>query len=75
MPLKFLKETLVGGVNGIIFALLMGDLLGYGLGILAWGVIAIAMSINLLVAGIAGIPVPLTIHIERRSCSFLQALC
>ncbi len=54
------KEVLVGGVNGIVFAVLMG--------VIAWfwfqdpnlgGVIAAAMIINLLIAGFAGTVIPL----------------
>ena len=57
------KETLVGGVNGTIFAVLIGLLAwlwfgDFGLG----GVIAIAMSANLLVAGMVGILVPLAMQ-------------
>ena len=57
------KETLVGGVNGTIFAVLIGVLAwlwfgDFGLG----GVIAIAMSANLLVAGMVGILVPLAMQ-------------
>lgn len=54
------KEVLVGGANGILFAIIMG--------IIAWlwfsnpllgGVIAAAMVLNLLVAGFAGAMIPL----------------
>ena len=54
------KESLVGFINGIIFAVVMG--------IIAWlwfaspvigGVLAVAMVINLLVAGLAGTLIPL----------------
>ena len=54
------KEVLVGGINGIVFACLMG--------VIAWlwfgdpqigGVIAAAMIINLVLAGFAGIVIPL----------------
>ncbi len=54
------KESLVGFINGIIFAVLMG--------LIAWlwfasptigGVLAVAMVINLLVAGLAGTLIPL----------------
>ncbi|MBI4182533.1 MAG: magnesium transporter [Proteobacteria bacterium] len=55
------KEVLVGGMNGILFALLIG--------LIAWfwfesvwigAVIAAAMLINLTVAGLAGTLIPLT---------------
>ena len=57
------KETLVGGINGIIFALIIGMLSSYWfedyfLGI----VIAMAMIINLLIAGMAGILIPITLN-------------
>jgi len=54
------KEVLVGGFNGLIFAVFMG--------VIAWlwfqdpqlgGVIATAMVINLLIAGLAGTIIPL----------------
>jgi len=57
------KEMLVGGVNGLLFALLVGAV--------AWfwfenpaigGVIAMAMVINLAIAGLAGTLVPLTLE-------------
>ena len=56
------KETLVGGINGILFAVLVG--------LVAWfwfdsteigGIIAAAMVINLIVAGLAGTLIPLTL--------------
>jgi magnesium transporter len=56
------KETLVGGINGILFAVLVG--------LTAWfwfnsleigGVIAAAMVINMVVAGLAGTLIPLTL--------------
>ena len=57
------KETLVGGANGLIFALLMGGI--------AWvwfsdpalgGVIAAAMIINLVLAGLAGVVIPVMLE-------------
>ncbi len=54
------KESIVGFINGIIFAVLMG--------VIAWlwfaspmigGILAVAMVINLLVAGLAGTLIPL----------------
>ena len=54
------KEVLVGGINGVLFAVLSGvvawfwfDNIGLGL------VIAMAMVVNMLVAGIAGTTIPL----------------
>jgi magnesium transporter len=62
------RETIVGGLNGIVFALIMGTLAGVwhrGMGAseseaarLAL-VIGAAMIINLVAAGLAGILVPL----------------
>lgn len=57
------REMLVGLVNGIVFAVIMG-----GIGIAFYGgamlgiVIAMAMVINLLVASLAGILVPLGLN-------------
>ncbi|MEK9660745.1 MAG: magnesium transporter [Alphaproteobacteria bacterium] len=57
------KEVLVGGINGVIFAFLVG--------IIAWlwfhdpligGVIAAALIINLLLAGVAGLIIPLALE-------------
>ena len=55
-----MRESLVGGLNGVLFAVLIGAVAG------AWfqdaalgGVIAAAMIVNLLVAGTAGIAIPL----------------
>ncbi len=56
------REVLVGLVNGIVFALVMG-----GVGILWFGtfalgyVIALAMVINLVVAGLAGTLIPVVL--------------
>lgn len=55
-----LKEVVVGGINGIVFALLMGVIAGFwfsdpGIGV----VIAAAMIVNMLIAGLSGILVPL----------------
>lgn len=54
------KETMVGFINGVLFAVLMGAI-GW-----AWfddlalgGVLAVAMVINMLVAGLAGTLIPL----------------
>lgn len=56
------KEVLVGGINGMVFAVLMGAIAYFWFGDLLIGiVIGIAMIINLLVAGLAGIIIPLAI--------------
>jgi len=57
------KETFVGGINGLIFAIIIGVLASYWfqdslLGI----VIALAMILNLLIAGMAGILIPLSLN-------------
>lgn len=57
------RETLVGLVNGIIFALITGVVTGIwfsnvGLGV----VIGIAMVVNMLAAGISGILIPLGLN-------------
>ncbi|MGE0254159.1 MAG: magnesium transporter [Alphaproteobacteria bacterium] len=56
------KEVLVGGINGILFAFIMGGVAW------AWfgephigGVIAAAMIANLLAAGLAGVAIPLAL--------------
>jgi magnesium transporter len=59
------KEVLVGGINGILFAVLTGAAGGLffqdiGLGL----VLGAAMVINMVLAGLAGIVVPL--GLERR---------
>ena len=56
------REALVGLANGLIFAVLMGfvGLLWFGMPMLGV-VIAVAMVINLVVAGLAGVLVPLTL--------------
>ena len=57
------KEALVGGLNGILFAILVGVVAGLWFGDAALGlVIAAAMIINLVVAGLAGILIPLMCH-------------
>ncbi len=58
-----LKEVLVGGVNGILFAILIGGLTWAWFGEPLIGVvIAAAMIINLLVAGLTGTMVPLLLE-------------
>tara|TARA_Y100000590_G_scaffold342161_1_gene390611 strand:- start:1750 stop:3129 length:1380 start_codon:yes stop_codon:yes gene_type:complete len=57
------KETFVGGINGVIFALIIGLLSSYWFqDNLLGSVIAMAMILNLLVAGMAGILIPLTLN-------------
>lgn len=57
------REVLVGLVNGIIFAVIMGavGIVWFGSPALG-GVIAVAMVINLVVAGLAGIGVPVVLE-------------
>ena len=56
------KEVLVGGINGIVFAVLMGAVAYVWFSDLLIGiVIGIAMIVNLLIAGLAGILIPLAI--------------
>ena len=56
------RETIVGLVNGLIFALIIGALGAIWFGWPELGlVIAAAMVINLLVAGLAGVLVPITL--------------
>jgi len=58
-----LRELSVGLVNGICFAVVMGvlALLWFGSPVLG-GVIAVAMIINLVIAGLAGIGVPVVLE-------------
>ena len=54
------KEVLVGCVNGIVFAVIMDGIAWFWFGDpQLGGVIALAMIVNLLVAGFAGILIPL----------------
>jgi len=56
------KEILVGGINGIVFAILMGLIAWFWFDNWLIGlVLACAMIINLLMAGFAGTIVPLTL--------------
>ena len=56
----FWKETVVGGYNGIFFALLAGALSYFWFGDPMLGVvIALAMIVNLVVAGVSGLAIPL----------------
>ncbi len=54
------KELVVGGVNGVIFAVLTGVVawVWFGDPVIGW-VIALAMIVNMLVAGLAGASIPL----------------
>ena len=57
------KETFVGGINGIIFAIIIGVLSSYWFSDNLLGiVIAMAMIVNLIIAGMAGILIPLTLN-------------
>ena len=57
------KETFVGGINGIIFAIIIGVLSSYWFSDNLLGiVIAMAMILNLVIAGMAGILIPLTLN-------------
>lgn len=54
------KEVIVGGINGIVFALLMGAIAWLWFDLPSIGmVIAAAMIINLLIAGLAGVTIPI----------------
>ena len=58
-----IKETFVGGINGIIFAFLVGFLSSYWFSDPLLGmVIALAMILNLIVAGLAGTIIPITLN-------------
>ncbi|MFN4284176.1 MAG: magnesium transporter [Alphaproteobacteria bacterium] len=56
------KECIVGGINGLLFAVMIGAVAWawFGDGAIG-GVIAAAMAINLLVAGLSGVLIPLTL--------------
>ena len=57
------REVLVGLVNGLIFAVVMGIVGVVWFGIAAAGlVIAVAMVINLVVAGLAGVGIPVLLE-------------
>ena len=57
------KEVVVGGINGLLFAVLIGLVAWFWFGLPALGlVIAAAMVINLLVAGLFGTLIPLGCH-------------
>jgi magnesium transporter len=56
------KELIVGGFNGIVFAALIGLIAGVWYNDIALGgVIAAAMVVNMLVAGVAGMVIPLAL--------------
>lgn len=56
------KESIVGGMNGIVFALLVGGVAWAWFGNASIGfVIAAAMTTNLLIAGLAGVAIPLAL--------------
>ena len=57
------KETLIGGINGIIFAIIISLVSVYWFQDLMLGVIiGLAMVLNLIVAGFAGTIIPLTLE-------------
>ena len=57
------REVLVGGLNGLVFAIVMGVIGGVWFHSLALGlVLGCAMVVNLLCAGAAGILVPLSLQ-------------
>jgi magnesium transporter len=57
------KEILVGAVNGFVWAIVVGSLAALWFGDLRIGlVIAAAMAINLLVAALAGVAIPLLLR-------------
>ena len=57
------KETFVGGINGFLFAILVGLISFYWFNDLLLGlVIAFAMILNLLVAGLTGALIPITLN-------------
>ena len=56
------KETLIGGINGIIFAIIISLISIYWFDNLLLGVIiGLAMILNLLIAGFSGIVIPLVL--------------
>ncbi|NOX91348.1 MAG: magnesium transporter [Gammaproteobacteria bacterium] len=58
----FNKELLVGGLNGIIWALIVGGIVTAWFGdVQLGGIIAAAMLINLIVAAMAGATIPLVL--------------
>lgn len=58
-----LREAMVGLINGVVFALIMGGIAVFWFGSKGLGyVIGCAMIINLLAAALAGIYIPLALH-------------
>ncbi len=58
-----IKETFVGGINGIIFALIVGIVSAYWFNDNLLGIIiASAMIINLIIAGLAGTLIPISLN-------------
>lgn len=57
------KEIIVGGINGLLFAILMGGIawLWFGQPIIGL-IIAAAMVVNLLIAGFAGVAIPIVLQ-------------
>ena len=57
-----IKETLIGGINGIIFAIIISLISIYWFDNLLLGlIIGLAMILNLLIAGFSGIVIPLVL--------------
>ena len=57
-----IKETLIGGINGIIFAAIISLISIYWFDNLLLGlIIGLAMILNLLIAGFSGIVIPLVL--------------
>ena len=58
-----IKETFVGGINGIIFALIVGIVSAYWFNDNLLGIIiASAMIINLVIAGLVGTLIPISLN-------------
>ena len=58
-----IKETFVGGINGIIFALIVGIISTYWFNDNLLGIIiASAMIINLVIAGLVGTLIPISLN-------------
>jgi magnesium transporter len=58
-----IKETFVGGINGIIFALIVGIISAYWFNNNLLGIIiASAMIINLVIAGLVGTLIPISLN-------------
>src|SRR5690606_22164716 len=58
-----LRETSVGFINGVLFAVLIGLVTAIRFGNVSLGVvIGMAMTVNMIVAGLAGILVPLGLN-------------